>query len=47
MKRMTGENWKPEKRKLRELIEKANRTRTAKSKATTPPSLLGILRRIA
>jgi len=46
-KREIGEDENPLKSKLEENAEKRNNLRTAASKATTPPSLLGIERKIA
>jgi hypothetical protein len=45
--RLIGEVLNPLLIKLELLKEKANNNKTAKSKATTPPNLLGIERRIA
>jgi hypothetical protein len=46
-KRATGEKFIPLKIRDVEEIEKTNRKATAANKAMTPPSLLGIERRIA
>jgi len=46
-KRATGEKFIPLKIKVVEEIEKTNKKVTAASNAITPPSLLGIDRRIA
>jgi hypothetical protein len=47
IKRETGELKNPLKIRLEEDTENKNKTNTAKSRPTTPPSLLGIERKIA
>ena len=47
VKRERGEDEKPLKIRLEENIENKNSPNTAMSRATTPPNLLGIERKIA